>query len=53
MTNLKSEILFNRSLLWIAIAELDMLCGADRWVTIMAALCAVGNLWKSYKAWEA
>lgn len=48
MTNLKSEILFNRALLWAALMHLT----ESRAASVCFALLAVLNLWKSFKAWE-
>ena len=51
MRNLKSEILFNRALLWMLLAGLDTLAGAEKWLVVMQYLIALWNFWKSFKAW--
>lgn len=45
--NIKSEILFNRALLWVALMHLT----ESRAASVCFALCAVLNIWKSFKAW--
>lgn len=52
MRNLKSEILFNRALLWMVLAGLDTLADASKLLIALQYLCAFWNLWKSFKAWE-
>ena len=45
MDNLKSEVLFNRALIWLALMHLT----ESRAASACFALCAVLNL---FKAWE-
>lgn len=45
--NIKSEILFNRALLWVALMHLT----ESRAASACFALCAVLNIWKSFKEW--
>lgn len=45
--NIKPEILFNRALLWIALMHLT----ESRAASACFALCAVLNIWESFKAW--
>ena len=52
MTNLRSEILFNRALLWLVLAGIDVLAHVSKWVIALQVVCALHNFWKSYKAWE-
>ena len=52
MWNIKSAILFNRALLWMALAEISTLANASKSLVILQYLCAFLNLWNSFKAWE-
>ena len=52
MNNLKSEILFNRALIWLVLAGIDVLAGASKWVIGAQVLCAIWNMWRSYKEVE-
>lgn len=52
MRNLKSEILYNRALLWMVLAGLDTLAGAEKWLIALQYFLALLTFWKSFKAWE-
>lgn len=45
--NIKAEILFNRALLWVALMHLT----ESRAASACFAICAVLNIWKSFKEW--
>lgn len=47
MSKLLSEVLFNRALLWVALMHLT----ESRAASACFALCAVLNIWKSFKEW--
>ena len=52
MSNLKSDVLFNRALLWMVLAGIDVLADASKWAIALQVACAIYNFWKSYVAWE-
>lgn len=52
MNNVKSEILFNRGLLWLVIADITISHGANKWVVFTQLALVVFNFWKSFKAYE-
>lgn len=52
MNNLKSEILFNRGLLWLVIADIAISHDANKWVVFAQLALVVLNFWKSFKAYE-
>ena len=48
MNNVRSEIIFNRALLWLVAANVTQ----NKIVGIMFLACSVVNLVKSYQVWE-
>ena len=50
--NLRSEILFNRALLWLLMGAVVTRYGEHRELAFVYTMLAVLNFWKSYKAWE-
>ena len=51
MNNLKSEILFNRALLWLVLSCIEGLYG-NKTLAIVDLIPCVYNAWKSMEAWE-
>ena len=47
MKKLESEIYFNRALLWMILAGIDVSMNASKWVIAIQALCSIYNLLKS------
>lgn len=48
--NLRSEILFNRALLWLVMAQV---VGTDNMpIYACSVVLVLLNIWESYKAWE-
>lgn len=52
MRNLKSEILFNRALLWMVLARLGTLAGAEKWLIALQYFLALLNFWKVVQGME-
>ena len=50
MGKLRSEILFNRALLWLVLSQ--TVSDEFKFIGVIDVVCAVFNLWKSYKVWE-
>ncbi len=50
MSNLKSEILFNRALLWLVLSCIEGLHG-NKTLAIVNLIPCVYNAWKSLEAW--
>lgn len=50
MSNLKSEVLFNRALLWLVLAELDRQAGIPTWAVAFSLACAAYNVVMSFMA---
>lgn len=51
MKNIKSEILFNRSLLWLIIADVALLRNANKWFIVAYLTAATYNMYKSFDTW--
>ena len=51
MSKLRSEILFNRALLWLLSGWEVSRYGEKKWLAFVSLLMAAYNTWKSYKAW--
>lgn len=51
MSNLKSEILFNRALLWLVLSCIEGLHG-NRTLAIANLIPCAYNVWRSMEAWE-
>ena len=49
MRNLKSEILFNRALLWLVLAGL---VSENKPLMTIYLIACISAIWSSYKAWE-
>lgn len=52
MDNLKSEILFNRALIWLGIAMIRTTIEQGKWMALAYVALALYNGWLSYRAWE-
>lgn len=52
MDNLKSEILFNRALIWFGIAMIRTTIEQNKWMALIYMALALYNEWLAYKAWE-
>ena len=50
MGKLRSEILFNRALLWLLLSYATI--REFKFIGVLNLVCAMFNLWKSYKVWE-
>ena len=50
--NLKSEILFNRALLWLLMGAVVMGRDGHDLLAFSYTALAIYNFWKSWKAWE-
>ena len=50
--NLRSEVLFNRALLWLLMSTVVTTNGDYRELALAYTMLAALNFWKSYKAWE-
>ena len=51
MSKLRSEILFNRALLWLLFGWEVSRYSENKWLAFAYILMAAYNTWKSYKAW--
>lgn len=52
MNNLKSEILFNRALIWLGIAMIRTTIEQNKWMALVYVAFGLYNGWLSYKAWK-
>ena len=52
MDNLKSEILFNRALIWLGIAMIRTTIEQGKWMALVYTAFGLYNGWLSYRAWE-
>lgn len=51
MNKLKSEILFNRALLWLILSFVRSMQDVNRWMAFVYLIPSVYNIFKSYEAW--
>lgn len=52
MSRLKSEVLFNRAMLWLVIAYLAKLDGMEMPWLVGYGIMSLWNVWQSLRSWE-
>ena len=52
MNKLRSEILFNRALIWTAISLIEGFAGGNKKAAWLSVIPALYDMWKSFKAWN-